>query len=263
MDGSVPAAQEPEFYAGLQGRVDLGSHAIGGRGLGRAFFEGLRYAQSMKARILRFSLMLNSSLLALGVVLSAIVVRADQVEMRNGDRYLGRIVSVNTNQVVLNSDLLGQLRLARSQIASIQFGVSNKAALTNAPASPTNDSAKVLSELKEGSGAAKKVEQDLLSEATPEVKAKYNEMVSALLNGKMTVADVRREAETAARQLRDLRRELGEESGGALDGYLAILEKFLNETPKAEPASPPAAVKKPLVATPLAKEPAKTPTTGR
>src|ERR1039458_9161229 len=76
-------------------------------------------------------------------------VGGDQVEMQNGDRYAGHVLSLNTNTVVLQSDVLGTLRLPRSKVAVITLGsgpVTNSpslASLTNAPVlalstAPTN-----------------------------------------------------------------------------------------------------------------------------
>ena len=55
-------------------------------------------------------------------------------------------------------------------------------------------------------------------------------MVGGLLSGRLTVNDIQVEAKSAADQLKELKRDLGEDAGGALDGYLAILENFLRET---------------------------------
>ena len=55
-------------------------------------------------------------------------------------------------------------------------------------------------------------------------------MVSGLLSGRLTVNDIRAEAKSAVDQLKELKRDLGEDGGGAFDGYLAILENFLRET---------------------------------
>ena len=55
-------------------------------------------------------------------------------------------------------------------------------------------------------------------------------MVDGLMNGKLTVNDLRAEAKSAADQLKGLKRDLGDDDSGALDGYLAILENFLRET---------------------------------
>ena len=55
-------------------------------------------------------------------------------------------------------------------------------------------------------------------------------MVGGLMSGSLSMGDLRREAKTAADQIRELKHELGPEAGDALDGYLAELNNFLNET---------------------------------
>ena len=74
--------------------------------------------------------------------------------------------------------------------------------------------------------------------AGPEANNKFNEMVSGLMSGRLTVNDIRAEAKSAADQLKELKRDLGEDAGGALDGYLAILEHFLQETAPPNVSSP-------------------------
>ena len=61
----------------------------------------------------------------------------DQVEMQNGDRYVGKVLSLTTNMLVLQSESLGKMQLARDKIASITLGagtISRAARLS----SPTN-----------------------------------------------------------------------------------------------------------------------------
>ena len=47
------------------------------------------------------------------------------------------------------------------------------------------------------------------------------------------------QARSAADQIRSLKQDLGDGAGWALDGYLAILEHFLNESPAAGGAAVP------------------------
>src|SRR5215211_7742734 len=77
---------------------------------------------SMKTETLGAALLLFAGLLC-----------ADELQMSNGDRYVGKIVSLDTNAVVLESDVLGTVRLARSKVASINLG-------TQAPAQVTQSS---------------------------------------------------------------------------------------------------------------------------
>jgi hypothetical protein len=96
---------------------------------------------------------------------------------------------------------------------------------TNAVADPSG----MVAKLSANSNLIAKVQQQFLAGAGDEAQQKFNEMVSGLLNGKLTVEDLRAQARTAAEQLRAHRKDLGDTSGWALDGYLAILDQFLGE----------------------------------
>lgn len=169
--------------------------------------------------------------------LSSWSVDADQVVMQNGDRYNGKVVSVTTNQLVLHSDVLGTINLSRSQVSQITFeaGATSPAALPqpkpaaiSATKTSTNASlTATMRQLKSQPQLIQQVQNDYLNDATPEAKAKFDEMLTDLSSGKMSVGDLRAQAKTTADQVRALRKELGEEAGEGLDGYLAILDNFV------------------------------------
>ena len=183
-----------------------------------------------------FSLMLFAT--------SICLVCADQIEMQNGDRYLGKVLSLNTNMVILQSDLLGTLNLPREKVAIIALGTAaltnsaRPAALASVPVrklsitgtNAAHDGTSALRWLGGNTNVIRQVEEQFLAGAGPEAKAKFNEMASGLMSGKLTVSDIRVQAKSAADQLRAAKRDLGEEAGFALDGYLAILDSFLRET---------------------------------
>jgi len=104
----------------------------------------------------------------------------------------------------------------------------------NAPAvAPTNGVVNLSTPLRQlgaNTNFIKQIQAQFLADAGPEANHKFNEMVDGLLNGKLTVNDLRAEAKSAADQLKGLKRDLGDDDSGALDGYLAILENFLRET---------------------------------
>jgi hypothetical protein len=56
----------------------------------------------------------------------------------------------------------------------------------------------------------------------------------------MNLDDLRRQAQSSAAQLRALKRELGPDADDALDGYLKILDAFVNEAPAGPANQPPA-----------------------
>jgi Fe-S-cluster containining protein len=170
--------------------------------------------------------------------------RADQVEMQNGDRYAGRVVSLNTNTVVLQSDVLGTLRLPRAKVAGITLGARSPTnspplpSLTNgqvrasaaAPANATPAMSPALRQLGANTNLIQQVQKQFLSGAGPEANSKFNDLLGGLMSGKLSVDDIRAEAKSAADQLRALKREGGEEAGFAADAYLSILDHFLKDT---------------------------------
>ena len=159
--------------------------------------------------------------------------------------------------MVLQSDVLGTLRLPRAKVAVITLGsgpATNSPALpalTNAPVlalstAPTNKPPKpspAFAQLGASTNLIQQVQKQFLSGAGPEANNKFNELLGGLMSGKLSVDDIRAEAKTAADQLRALKREGGEETGFATDAYLAILDHFLKETaPSASATNAPASL---------------------
>src|SRR5215831_8402771 len=66
--------------------------------------------------------------------------RADQVQMQNGDQYFGRVLSLSSDTLTLQSDVLGSIKLPRSKIGAINFGVN--APVVAPTDAPTNQVAK-------------------------------------------------------------------------------------------------------------------------
>lgn len=171
--------------------------------------------------------------------------RADQIQMQNGDRYVGNVVSLNSDTLVLRSEVLGTLRLPRSKIALITFGATPTASLPVLPATsnvmaraatsapPTNQPSALstqLSQLSTNSGLLQQIEKHYLSDAGPEAQGKFNELMGGLMSGKLGVQDIRAQAQATAAQVRAVRKDLGEDAGGMLDVYLAILDRFVKES---------------------------------
>jgi len=186
--------------------------------------------------------------------LPGLFLRADVIEMQNGDRYVGKVVSMNSDSIVLDSEILGKIAVPRKKMTSLIMGM-NGVPLRTAMAAPalaesTNPAAVLATALSvntnidlsgglKASGANTniigQIREQMLA-GSPAAAGKYDEMVSGLLSGKMSVNDLRREAQSSADQLRELKRELGPEAGDSLDTYLEVLDNFLRET-SADPAS--------------------------
>jgi len=185
----------------------------------------------------------------LALTACAWLARADIIEMQNGDRYTGKLLSVGESTVILQNDNLGRITLPRAKVAGISFvapgaAVASAPGLTNPlvtlpPQTATKGASNsALPQLASQSALIKKVENEYLSGADPAAHDKFNELISGLISGKLSVEDIRREAQTTADHVRAMRKDMGEDAAGAIDGYLAILDQFLRETP---PATPPPA----------------------
>lgn len=193
--------------------------------------------------------------LSLFLLLSVGVLRADQVEMKNGDRYVGKVISMSTNLLFLQSEVLGTLRLPREKIASINLGTSttNKthvSTTTNRPLNPlpslsvaapatpasTNGMADInaaLRQLGADTNLIRQVQSQFLSGAGEDANAKFNELMGGLISGKVDVNGLRSEAKAAADQLRSMQDQLGSENSASLAGYLSVLDSFLQQTDSA------------------------------
>ncbi len=186
----------------------------------------------------------SSGNLFVGVIclltLSVTSLPADQLMMQNGDRYVGTILSVSADSVVLQSEVLGKVTLPKSKVSSLSFG--NTVAASAAPAAPatvvsapspsspsTNaDLAAAFRSLGANTNFVRQVSQQLLA-GSPEANAKYDEMVDGLMSGKLNLTDLRNQARTSINQINQLKKELGPDADDALDGYLSILENFVSE----------------------------------
>jgi hypothetical protein len=169
--------------------------------------------------------------------------RADQLQMQNGDRYVGHILSMSSNTIVLESDVLGKISLPREKVSSVTFGAKTTPATPVPPApraTATNvNVAAALRAMGGGSNSIEQVRQQMLTGADPAATQKYNELVGGLMTGRLNVNDIRNEAKNSIEQINRLKRELGPEAGDSLDSYLAILQGFVNETePVTTPMTP-------------------------
>lgn len=195
----------------------------------------------------------NCILASLAVCILTLSLRhtqADQLQMQNGDRYVGKILSVTSNAVVLQSEILGKVTLPRDKVSALAFGsgaVISAATTATAPPVPavspnitaTNaDLSTALRSLGANTNFIQQVREQMLAGADPAANQKYDEMVNGLLSGKLSLNDLRNEAKTSIDQINQLKRELGPDAGDALDSYLSILQSFVNETPSQAPVTP-------------------------
>jgi hypothetical protein len=163
----------------------------------------------------------------------AVTALADQLELSNGDRYTGKLLSVDEKQVKFQSEIQGIITLPRDKVNAVYFGSA-------APPKAQNLSEQ-LTKLRNGldSDAVDQVQRDLLGTATPEAKQQFNDMVQGLLSGKLSLNDVRSQAQSALDQLEEFKQDFDDEDlSGLLNSYSAILQNFLKQTAPASTNRP-------------------------
>ena len=215
-------------------------------------------------------------------VATAVSTRADEITMQNGDRYTGKLGAIDDNIVVLNSEMLGTLKIRRDKVASISLGakpttnaapatastneipkVPHVATLTSrataaGPNPNVNLNSSLSHEIAANSNLVNEVRSEVLTGGGPKAAAKFDELVDGLATGNINVDDLRKQAASVATQLRELRGNADGESAEIFDEYLGVLDQFVRETGGAQPsnAAQPAATKRPSPSAPPAAKPA-------
>lgn len=184
--------------------------------------------------------------LAFGTVAS----RADQIVMQNGDTLYGKVLSMTSNTLVLQDENLGTVTLPRAKVSALVFGVTAKAAPPaasqpniagiNLPATPQrpaavqgnsdSDIAAMLRGIRSNTNLINQVEEQVLGQASPDAANKFNELLDELSSGQIDMNGLRAQAQSAADELQEYKKDLGPEFGAEADSYLAILNSFLRET---------------------------------
>lgn len=200
---------------------------------------------------------------------------ADAVVLVNGDALHGDVVSFNGETLHLKSETLGDVELARENVASVHFGevrldrtqtrelgdpstarahqaqtpeqlIGGLTGERTAPSAGANAPtvADAVRQLQSGGLSGQtmaEVQKALPLVNTPEVQEYFNSTVGGLMGGGLTIQDVRKDAVKARDMILDLKKDLGP-GADALNGYLSILEGFIEETaPSADAAQGPSA----------------------
>jgi len=173
---------------------------------------------------------------------------ADTVQLVNGDRINGEVIALDKDKLTLESDIHGELVIERGKVVAIALGDhplpsaspsdARKDASRNGKTARDKDAAlaetpdDVLERLRADGIPVEQVDQltkkfPLLG--TPQVKQQFDHYLGGLMSGKLDIQDIRKDAIKARDELNDLKKDLGP-YGDALNGYLGILEGFIEET---------------------------------
>ena len=206
----------------------------------------------MKHRILFHGTALTiSSLIFLAVVIAPGRGHGEILKLINGDQYHGRVARVDETRVVFESEIQGRLELSRSKVAvivlqeeavkSLSKPSPDETSSDNTEEGASKSPSEGLDALRQRGGktsnAVDAVQQQFLQGASPEAVRQYRQMVSGLMDGSLSITDIRQRAKESAAQIRRFRGDF-EEAGPILDNYLRILEGFVQKTAPSGGARP-------------------------
>lgn len=155
------------------------------------------------------------------------VAAADSVRLTNGDTIVGTVVSLNEQQLVVESENFGQMKIPREKVAIIGLGDTP---LAQPPAA--------------GIPAAPAAGGEIPSLQNPQIRQQVDSLLQQALGGGLGGAgDMRQQMESTRRGLQDLQKDLGPgSSADALDGYIKLFEIFGGSgaaVPPPQPEEPP------------------------
>jgi hypothetical protein len=202
------------------------------------------------------------SLLACAICAPFLPVRADVLELTNGDHYSGTVILVTRTNVEFRSEIQGLLKLPRDKVAVITLHDASapkpgamvaqpafpapSSVQSNSPSLPASQENAMLEQMRRQGVDPKivsQVQEQILGKSSPEATQKFNELLNGFMTGKISVDDIRGQARNAVQDIQSAKKELGGDAGEMLDGYLVILQQFLRETDP--PASGPSSASPP------------------
>lgn len=167
------------------------------------------------------------SFLFLAFAMALSLAHADVIECDNGDRYHGKVLSLDEKVVTLQNDITGTLKIPRNRIVGIQLRPPNQPT----PRPTTNSAAVGTNRLQFDAAAIERIQNEYLATATPEANQLFQQMISGVQSGQMNLGDVRNQAATTLKELRAAQKEFGDDAlGGILETYGEVLESFLQQT---------------------------------
>ncbi|WP_164103393.1 hypothetical protein [Candidatus Laterigemmans baculatus] len=132
----------------------------------------------------------------------------DSVRLTNGDTIVGKVISLNGKELVIDSENFGEVKIPREKVGVIGLG--------DKP-------------LSEALGAADRVPPPVSSELpslqSPMVREQIDRLLQQSLGGGF--GNARQQMEQSRQGLKELQKDLGPgSSADALDGYIKMLEMF-------------------------------------
>jgi hypothetical protein len=168
--------------------------------------------------IRRTCLILGTALLFIGSAL-----RADTIQLVNGDRLKGKVASLNDKELVLKSESFGELKIPRDKIDLISLGDKGLPDFTKPATVKPQVVPQSSAQTDETLGDPNNLGQYLQD---PSVQSQLGPMVEQLLGPKAD-RNTQQRIDEARRGMKELRKDLGKSpEGDALDSYIRFFEQI-------------------------------------
>ncbi|NND99203.1 MAG: hypothetical protein HKN47_17940 [Pirellulaceae bacterium] len=199
--------------------------------------------------------------------------QADRLQLSNGDEIEGKLLEMSGGTIKFKHPVLGEFTLPRAQVHAIELGEhrGGKRIMSDGTEAPPETPEEVIDRLVNPAvdkNAVKKLEKGAKHHDTaegvieqlrregvdgktmnqlhgmlpgfgsPVVQKHFEDRVTGLMSGSLSINDIRNEAIDARDQLGKLMDDLGPD-GRALQGYFGILDGFIKKTDPNKPLSVP------------------------
>jgi hypothetical protein len=165
-------------------------------------------------------MLIRLSLCVLGTsfVLFGSALRADTIQLVNGDRLKGRVTSLDEKELVLKSESFGELKIPRDKVDLVSLGDKGLPDFSEPTTAPQK-----AGQAEQALGASKNLGQ-LLQD--PAVQSQLGPMVEQLLGPKAD-QETQNRIDEARRGMKELRKDLGKSpEGDALESYIRFFEQI-------------------------------------
>lgn len=209
----------------------------------------------------------------LALLIVPAVARGDRLQLSNGDEIEGELLELSGDEVKFRHPVLGTFLIPRHHVHAVELGKQRggERIMADGSKAPPETPEEVVDRLTNpdmGPAAVQELEKDAKRHATPEgaieqlrkegvdakmmsqlhgmlpgfgspvVQKHFEDRVTGLMSGSLTIKDIRNEAIDVRDQLKELMDDLGP-GGQALQGYYGILDGFIEKTdPDATPTVP-------------------------
>lgn len=169
---------------------------------------------------------------------------AESVQLRNGDVIQGQVVSLDGQNLVMKSDVLGELTIERSRVKNIHLGtipapfptpMGRVAEPQSVDQQEGNENTEPSAELSlpslkpdNDSQLPNQLPKLLPLLENPDVQKHFQRNLQGILSGELNLEDIRKQARDARDLMRGYEEELGP-NAEIVEGYLDILDRFINE----------------------------------